>query len=90
MDINLPQMMPTPGVRKYLVIPASDLITLDYSLLSDTSIETSRVSVDGNSALVEYLEEIEGGYTEEEIITFLEANYWDWNEDTIPRDLSPS
>lgn len=82
MAIKLPEMLPNPGLRKYAVVPTSELYSMDYSILEDDSIETTRISVDTMSAIIEYREEIENGYTETEILAFISDNYWDWNEDT--------
>jgi len=68
--------------KKYKIVDASELETIDYNLLSDDSIETTRISLDGLKAVIEYKTEVEGGYSEADIVSFLEENYNDWNEDT--------
>jgi hypothetical protein len=72
--------------RRYKVIPSADVLTIDYNILADDDISTTRYSVDGAWAIVEYKAEVVLNFptwTNDEACQYLEANYWQWNYDSL-------
>lgn len=73
--------------RKYYLIASPDLLQMDYNLLADDDMDSTRYSLDGQWAIIEFLEEPEDlefpVWTNEETCEYLEANYDDWNEDSL-------
>lgn len=72
--------------RRYKVIPSADVLTIDYNLLADDDISTTRYSVDGTLAIVEYKPGVAldvPTWTNDEACQYLEANYWQWNYDSL-------
>jgi len=68
--------------KRYRIISSTELVNIDYSDLWDNDITTTRYSVDGELAIIEY-KNIPNTkfilYTADEIIEYIEANYADWN-----------
>ena len=79
--------------RTYLVIQASDLDSVDFSQVCETSVETVRLSVDATKTFVKWdsdqpsfvssLTNTEGPYTKEEISAILATDAWT-NPDATP------
>lgn len=73
--------------RKYYLIASPDLLQVDYNLLADDDMDSTRYSIDGQWAIVEFKEEPEGlqfpAWTNEEACEYLEQNYDMWNEDSL-------
>jgi hypothetical protein len=69
----------------FAVVPASILPSLNYDLLLEDGIETTRASIDGTLAIVTYPagneQPMQGAvfYSEETIYGYLEENYFVWN-----------
>lgn len=72
--------MVTDTTRKYKIVSFSGLTELDYSLLEDTSIETTRTNLSETLAIIEYIDEIIDGLTNQEIIDYIDLNWFEWNE----------
>ena len=73
--------------RRYRIIASPDLLQVDYNLLADEDLNTTRYSVDGQWAIIEYKEGIELDFptwNNDEACEYLEANYDEWNEPSIP------
>ena len=72
--------------RKYLIFPSTQLNTIDFTQVEETSAETVRKSVDETKTFVKwdgedptfvsYLTDTEGPYTYEEILTILSTPEW--------------
>ena len=72
--------------RTYLIIKASELDSVDFSQVCETSAETVRRSVDDTKTFIKWegdqpsfvsgLTETEGPYTNEEIRTILATDAW--------------
>ena len=72
--------------RKYLIFPSTQLNTIDFTQVEETSAETVRKSVDGTKTFVKWdgedptfvshLTDTEGPYTYEEILTVLSTPEW--------------
>ena len=79
--------------RTYLVIQASDLDSVDFSQVCETSVETVRLSVDTTKTFIKWdsaqpsfvssLTNTEGPYTKEEISAILATDAWT-NPDGTP------
>jgi hypothetical protein len=72
--------------RRYKMIPSADVLTIDYNLLADDDISTTRYSVDGAWAIIEYKPGVAldvSTWTNDEACEYLEANYWQWNYDSL-------
>ena len=76
----------TSSTRHYLIIKASELGTVDFSQVLETSAETVRYSVDENKTFIKWigdqpafvsnLTETEGPYTHAEIKAILRTDAW--------------
>ena len=68
--------------KRYRIISSTELANIDYGDLWDNSITTTRHSVNGELAIIEY-KNIPNTkfilYTADEIIEYIEANYAEWN-----------
>ena len=72
--------------RNYLVIQASDVSSVDFAAVCETSAETVRYSVDSTKAFIKWdddqpafvagLSNTEGPYTNAEIRTILATDAW--------------
>lgn len=65
----------------YRLVKAEDLSFIDYSLLEDDSIETTRKSVNGEFAIVQYKEQpidTTGFMNNDEAIDYIESNLDLW------------
>lgn len=72
--------------RNYLIIQASDISSVDFAAVCETSAETVRYSVDSTKALIKWdgdqpafvagLSNTEGPYTNAEIRTILATDAW--------------
>ena len=73
--------------RKYYLMASPDLLQVDYDLLADDSMDTTRYSVSGQWAIIEFKEEPQGlpfvVWTNDEAVEYLEANYDMWNADSL-------
>lgn len=73
--------------RKYYLMASPDLLQVDYNLLADDDLNSTRYSIDGQWAIIEFKEEPQGMpfvvWTNDEAVEFLEANFWEWNTDTL-------
>lgn len=79
--------------RTYLIIQASDLDSVDFSQVCETSAETVRLSVDTTKTFIKWdgdqpsfvssLTNTEGPYTSEEIRVILATDAWT-NSDATP------
>ena len=79
--------------RTYLIIQASDLDSVDFSQVCETSAETVRLSVDTTKTFIKWdgdepsfvsgLSNTEGPYTNQEIRTILATDTWT-NPDATP------
>lgn len=73
--------------RKYYLMASPDLLQVDYNLLADEDLNSTRYSVDGQWAIIEFKEEPQGMpfavWTNDEAVEYLEANYDMWNEDSL-------
>lgn len=78
-------------VRKYLIIPTSELSKVDFSQVCETSVETVRKSIDEIKTFIKWdgdqpsfvsnLTGTEGPYTQEEILTILDTDAWTSTEE---------
>jgi hypothetical protein len=59
----------------YLIVPAGDLQSMDFSELLGTP-ETQRLSLDGSQAIVERETYLEGWLTHEEALAIIEGEEW--------------
>ena len=77
--------------RKFMIFNVSELGNIDFSQVQETSVETVRVSVDGNKTFVKWdgegipssvdvLTTKEGPYNYEEILEILSIS--EWSSDT--------
>jgi hypothetical protein len=74
-------------MRRYSFVPVKTLYEIDYNSLADDSIESTRKSVDGLMAVIEYRQDIEPAFPwfdNDETVNILESNYNYWNQ---PEDL---
>lgn len=72
--------------RSYLIIQASDIGSVDFAAVRETSAETVRYSVDSTKAFIKWegdrpafvagLSNTEGPYTDAEIKTILATDAW--------------
>lgn len=73
--------------RKYYLMASPDLLEMDYQLLADDDMDSTRYSVDGQWAIVEYKEEPTGlpfiVWTNDEACEYLEANFDEWNAPSV-------
>ncbi len=73
--------------RKYYLMASPDLLQVDYGLLEDNDLNSTRYSVDGQWAIIEFKEEPQGlpfvVWTNDEAVEYLEANYDMWNADSL-------
>lgn len=73
--------------RKYYLMASPDLLQVDYNLLADDSMDSTRYSVNGQWAIVEFKEEPVGlpftVWTNDEACEYLEAHFDEWNEPTL-------
>jgi hypothetical protein len=77
--------------RKYVIIPVSEIDSVDFSEVLETSAETCRCSVDGSLTFVKYIGEMpmslykvtdkQGPYSHAEIIEILNSEQWTSSED---------
>jgi len=71
--------------RKYIIIDASEVSTIDFSQVNETSENTLRYSLDGSQTFVKFDGDtpsfLEGktSYTHSEILTILDGT--DWTEE---------
>lgn len=71
--------------RKYIIIDASEVSTIDFSQVNETSENTLRYSLDNSQTFVKFDGDtpsfLEGktSYTHSEILTILDGT--DWNEE---------
>jgi hypothetical protein len=74
-------------MKKYLIIPATEVSKVDFDQVLETSADTLRYSVDGTKTFVEWnttedpsfvseLEGIEGPYNYEKILEILSTDEW--------------
>ena len=74
-------------MKKYLIIPATEVSKVDFDQVLETSADTLRYSVDGTKTFVKWnttedpsfvseLEETEGPYNHEEILDLLSTDEW--------------
>jgi len=70
---------------KYHLISTTDLSKIDYNDLCDTSPETTRYSLDGQWAIIQYKNIPENSglvlWTANEAIQYIMDNYLEWNDD---------
>ena len=77
--------------REFMIFNVSELNTIDFTQVLETSIDTVRRSVDGTKSFVKWdgnttpssvesLTTKEGPYTYEEILTILNGSEWTNNE----------
>ena len=74
------------STREYLIFPITELSKIDFNQVLETSEETVRKSVDNLKTFVKWsgvqpsfvsdLENTEGPYTHEEILTILSTEEW--------------
>lgn len=76
------QQIPT-DTKKYKIVSSADVPRLDFSLLLDDP-NSLRYNIDRTEVIIEYISEIEDGMTNQEIIDFVNQNYFDWNETDPP------
>ena len=72
--------------RRYRLIASPELLQIDYALLADEDINSTRYSVDGQWAIIEYKATAQAGFVlwnNDEACNFLEQNYNDWNVDSL-------
>ena len=72
--------------RNYLIIPTTELSKVDFNLVYETSADTVRKSVDETKTFVKWegdaptfvssIEDVEGPYSHEEILTILATEEW--------------
>ena len=80
--------------RTYLVIKISELGTVDFSQVLETSVDTLVRSVDGTKTFIKWegnqpafvasLTETEGPYTNAELRTILDTDVWRTELDELP------
>jgi hypothetical protein len=76
-------------MHKYKIVPVSELENLNYDELADTNIATTRRSMDGQYAIVEFINtamKTTGLMSHMETLAYLENHYLEWNPD--PSDFS--
>jgi hypothetical protein len=79
--------------REFMIFNVSELNTIDFTQVLETSIDTVRISVDGTKTFVKWDGEIpssvenlttkEGPYTYDEIITILGGPEWTSNDELV-------
>jgi hypothetical protein len=72
--------------RRYKVIPSAECLEIDYDLLADEDLSTTRYSIDGAWAIVEFKPGVALDFptwTNDEACEYLEANFWEWNYDSL-------
>jgi len=62
-------------IKKYKLVTISEMLTLSEELRSNC-----RVSIAKDKAIIIYDEEVEGGWTNQETIDYIETNWLEWNE----------
>lgn len=67
-------------MKKYKIVPIDQLNEINYDLLFDESIESTRKNVSRTLAIVEFKFEVEDGLTNDEAIEYIENNWDDWNK----------
>jgi hypothetical protein len=83
------------STRKFMIFNVSELSNIDFTQILETSIDTVRLSVDGDLTFVKWdsntmpssidaLTTKEGPYTYDEILTILATNMWT-NNDMLPK-----
>ena len=72
-------------MRTYVIVNTSDLVSLDYSQLLTTSVETTIRNIVGDKAIVKYIGDMPSTisslsektlHTHEEIIPIVESSEW--------------
>lgn len=74
-------------MKKYLIIPATEVSKVDFNQVLETSAETVRYSVDGSKTFIKWntvedpdfisnLDGTEGPYNHEEILEVLSTSEW--------------
>jgi hypothetical protein len=74
-------------MKKYLIIPATEVSKVDFDQVLETSADTVRYSVDGSKTFIKWnttedpdfisgLENTEGPYNHEEILEILSDEEW--------------
>jgi hypothetical protein len=74
-------------METYLILDKTELTKVDFTKVTQDSIDTVRISPDGNKAVIAWvLEEIpdfvslidskEGPYTKEEVLPILRSDFW--------------
>jgi hypothetical protein len=82
------------STRKFMIFNVSELPNIDFTQILETSIDTVRLSVDGDLTFVKWdsntiptsidaLTTKEGPYTYDEILTILATDVWTSNESKI-------
>ena len=78
--------------RKYYLMASPDLLGVNYDLLADESMDSTRYSVNGQWAIVEFKEEPVGlpftVWTNAEACDYLEANFDEWNAPSVGPEYS--
>jgi hypothetical protein len=79
--------------RKYIIFNVSELSTLDFSQVLETSVDTINYNIAGTQTVVKYVGDMpssiqalttkEGPYTHSEIITILDGPTWNDPNDVI-------
>lgn len=72
--------------KYYMIVPVVDLESIDYNVLNDTSVDTTRINIHGTHAVVEWNGDVYSTDVMDEnaMNTYLQDNYLDWNEITTP------
>ena len=79
--------------RKYIIFNVSELSTLDFSQVLETSVDTINYNIAGTQTVVKYVGDMpssiqalttkKGPYTHSEIITILDGPTWNDPNDVI-------
>jgi hypothetical protein len=60
-------------IKKYKLVTTQEMLELSEDLR-----RSSRMSVAKDKAIIEYDQEVEGGWTNQETIDYIEANWSEW------------
>lgn len=62
-------------IKKYKLVTTQEMLELSEELRKG-----SRISIAKDKAIIIYDEEVEGGWTNQETVDYIEANWLEWNE----------
>jgi len=74
--------------RRYRLIASPDLLQIDYNQLADDNMDSTRYSIDGQWAIIEYKTDIEIDesieiWDNDQAVDFLMSNYDEWDKDSL-------